>query len=161
VLADFLSTLQASSVAAGLRGSTWVYPLVNAGHIVGIALLFGAIVPLDLRLIGLWRRLPVETLRRVLVPMATAGFAIALIAGGLLFVVKATDYAASPLFRLKMLMLAIALTNALVTIAVWRTRRSRADAAAAEPTVPERCLGATSLIAWLAVLVLGRLVGYF
>ena len=47
-------------------------------HIVGIALLFGGIVPLDLRLLGFWRSVPVETLARILVPIAITG----LTAGG-------------------------------------------------------------------------------
>ena len=49
MLADVLSALQDVALIEALRRTRWVYPFVNAGHIVGLALLFGAIVPLDLR----------------------------------------------------------------------------------------------------------------
>ena len=56
------TALQASGLSALLRSSIWLYPLVNTGHVVGIALLFGAIVPLDLRLIGAFRAVPLAPL---------------------------------------------------------------------------------------------------
>jgi hypothetical protein len=62
----------------------WTYASVNAAHIVGIALLFGAIVPLDLRLMGWRRTVPIGTMARVLLPVAIAGLA-ALVAGLALF----------------------------------------------------------------------------
>lgn len=158
MLADLLTAAQGSGLAAGLRGSTWLYPLVNAGHIVGIALLFGAIVPLDLRLIGLWQRLPIESLSRVLIPVAGTGFALALACGALLFITKANDYAASTLFQVKMLVLAVALVNALAFAVLHRRRKDRADHA---PILSQRVIGTASLAAWLAVIVLGRLIGYF
>jgi hypothetical protein len=161
VLTDILASVQGSGLAAGLRGSTWLYPLVNAGHLVGIALLFGAIAPLDLRLIGLWRRTPLENLSRVLIPVAALGFALALICGALLFVAKATDYAGSTLFQIKMLMVALALANVLASALLWRRRNSRSGDPAPRPVLAQRILGAASLAAWLAVIVLGRLVGYF
>src|SRR3546814_3617112 len=49
MLADALAALQNLEPVAALRASRWVYPLVNTAHIAGIALLFGAIAPLDLR----------------------------------------------------------------------------------------------------------------
>ena len=60
MLMEILAGLEGSALAAGLRGSKWVYPLVNAGHIAGIALLFGAIAGFDLRLMGAWPRVPRE-----------------------------------------------------------------------------------------------------
>ncbi len=64
MLMEILAGLEGSALAAGLRGSKWVYPLVNAGHIAGIALLFGAIAGFDLRLMGAWPRVPLETLAK-------------------------------------------------------------------------------------------------
>ncbi|MGD9537773.1 MAG: hypothetical protein AB7P52_09020 [Alphaproteobacteria bacterium] len=158
MLADILAGVLGSGLAAGLRGSTWLYPLVNAGHIVGIALLFGAIVPLDLRLIGLWQRLPIESLSRVLIPVAGAGFALALACGALLFITKANDYAASTLFQVKMLVLAFALANALGFAVLQRRRK---NTVAPRPALSQRIMGAASLTAWLAAILLGRLIGYF
>jgi hypothetical protein len=62
----WMAELEATVLAAALRGSVWAYPLVNAGHILGVALLIGSIVPLDLRLLGLWQAVPLASLWRVL-----------------------------------------------------------------------------------------------
>jgi hypothetical protein len=151
VLTGILAALQGSSLAAALRGSTWLYPLVNAGHIAGIALLFGAIAVHDLRLMGAWRRTPLAGLSRILIPVAAAGFAVAAITGSLLFIVKAKEYAGASLFQTKLLLIALALANVLAYHATQRRVRP-----ALFPL-----FGASSLALWLAVIVVGRLIGYF
>ena len=155
MLGDALAALENLPIIAALRESTLAYPLVNALHIVGIALLFGAIVPLDLRLIG-WRRdtTPVDRLSRLLLPVAIFGFLLAASAGLLLFATDARAYAASPLFQAKIVLIATALVNALWLRAIdWRQGGSRDRRVA--------LAGAASLLLWLTVIVLGRLVGYF
>ena len=162
MLMEFLAGLEGSALAAGLRGSKWVYPLVNAGHIAGIALLFGAIAGFDLRLMGAWPRVPLEALAKVLVPVAGTGLGLAAGFGSLLFIVKATEYAASSLFQAKMVMLAIGLANLLAYRLLSRRLGWQATGGAAAGSVPlQRLLGAISLGVWLTVLILGRLVGYF
>ena len=155
MLGDALGALENLPIVAALRESALAYPLVNALHIVGIALLFGAIVPLDLRLIG-WRRetAPIDRLSRLLLPVAIFGFLLAASAGLLLFATDARAYAASPLFQAKIVLIATALVNALWLRAIdWRRGGSRDRRVA--------LAGAASLLLWLAVIVLGRLVGYF
>ena len=98
MLTAWLTAIQDLPFAAALRSARWTYAAVNAGHIVGIALLFGAIVPLDLRLMGCWRSVPVRTLARILVPVAAAGLAIAITAGLLLFSIRAVEYTGTTLF---------------------------------------------------------------
>ena len=95
-----LAALENLPAVAALRESTLVYPFVNAAHLIGIALLSGAIVPLDLRLVG-WRRGAgaVDQLSSLLLPVAIFGFALAAGAGLLLFATDARAYAASPLFQ--------------------------------------------------------------
>jgi hypothetical protein len=162
VLAETLAALEASWLAATLRGSTWLYPLINAGHIAGIALLFGAIASFDLRLMGAWRLVPLDPLRRVLVPVAATGLGLAAIAGSLLFIAKATEYAASPFFQAKMLMLCLGLGNVLAYRVVARRRAWHDVDRGPAISIPlQRLLGTTSFTIWLSVLVLGRLVGYF
>jgi hypothetical protein len=162
MLMELLASLEGSALAAGLRSSKWIYPLVNAGHIVGIALLFGSIAAFDLRLMGAWHRVPLDALARVLVPVAGAGLMVTAVCGTLLFIVKATQYAASPLFQAKMIMLVIGLTNVLAYHFISRRLGwTSAGAVLVRPVPLQRLLGAVSLSVWLSVLVLGRLVGYF
>lgn len=150
--AAFGALEQVSAVAA-LRNSAYAYPLVNSAHVIGIALLFGAIVPLDLQLAG-WRRSAVgtEVVARLLLPVAIAGLVLAVCAGLLLFATDARAYAGSTLFRIKMACVAAAVANALALRRVeWRAKPSRRVAAA----------GTASACLWLAAIVLGRLVGFF
>lgn len=59
-----LTALEASALAEGLRASQYAYPLVNAAHILALAALFGSILALDLRLLGLFQAVPVAPLAR-------------------------------------------------------------------------------------------------
>jgi hypothetical protein len=152
--AEMLEAIEQSAPVAALRDSTFAYPLVNALHIVGVALLFGAIVALDLRLIG-WRRTagPADAFARLLLPVAIGGLALAIPAGLLLFATDARAYLAAPLFQAKLLVIALAILNALLLRAVdWRGPRGGRWAALA---------GAASILLWLTAIILGRLVGYF
>lgn len=159
MLETLLAGLQATALSQALRASLWLYPLVNTGHVVGIALLFGAIVPLDLRLLGAWRGVPLHLLARVLVPVAVAGLLLAAGTGALLFATRPLDYAGEPLFGLKMVLVALAVANAL-----WLRRSPRWGAMQAGAEVAAlpgwRLAGLLSIGLWLAVLTAGRLIGY-
>lgn len=151
--------LQASAWSEALRASVWLYPLVNTLHVVGIALLFGAIAPLDLRLLGAFRRVPLAPLAATLVPVATAGLLLALVSGALMFATRPLDYVAEPLFGLKLGLLGAAVLNAL-----WLRRDSewhRVGEASGEPPPRRwRWHGLLSLLLWLGVITAGRLIGY-
>lgn len=162
---DILTAIASSEPAVLLRGSFWVYPLVNAAHILGIALLIGAIVPFDLRLMGVIRRGRIRNLAGILVPTAATGLALAAVSGALLFIVKPVDYAQSDLFVYKLAVIGIGLIN----IGWVRSNPRWAELVQTEdsilnPTEPNRKLriaGAASILIWIAVLILGRLTGYF
>jgi hypothetical protein len=160
LLYSFFQSVEQWSIAAQLRGSTWAYPLVNAAHIVGIALLFGAIVPLDLRLAGFWQGVPVAPLRRALVPMAVLGLCLAITAGTLLFIAKAPDYAASGLFQAKMAVVVLALINA-TALRLAPAWRAKDDTAGSIAGLWPQLAGIASIVLWLTAILLGRLVGYF
>jgi hypothetical protein len=147
-----LEELEQWAPIVAFRESTFAYPLINALHIVGIALLFGSIVALDLRLVG-WRREAgtVDGLEQLLVPVAVTGLALAIPAGMLLFATDARAYAASPLFQAKLLLIALAIGNAL-----WLRARARRG-----PRPGRTAVAAASILLWLGAIVLGRLVGYF
>ena len=153
-LQRLLETLEQAMPVVALRESVLVYPLVNAFHIIGIALLFGAIVALDLRLMGFRRSAgPSVGFTRLLVPVAITGLLLAIPTGLLLFATDARAYAASPLFQAKILLIALAIGNALWLRAIERRgpASQRRAALAATASIP----------LWLGAIILGRLVGYF
>lgn len=158
-LETLATALQASGLSALLRSSIWLYPLVNTGHVVGIALLFGAIVPLDLRLIGCFRRTPLEHLAGALVPVAITGLVMALVTGSLLFATRPLDYVVEPLFGIKLALLGAAVLNALLLRRgpSWQ----RGDVTRGAPLPPAwRLHGLLSIVLWLGVITAGRLIGY-
>jgi hypothetical protein len=142
---DLLAALDASALAQHLRGSRWTYPLVNSGHLFGIALLIGSIVALDLRALGLIRGPEMPAVTTLLRPIALAGFLLALACGLLLFVAQTGEYLPNRWFQIKMALLALALANAL-----WHLR--------ARPLPGYAALA--SLLLWPAILICGRMIGY-
>lgn len=160
MLWEVLTDLQNLAPIAALRASRWVYPLVNAGHILGIALLFGGILPLDLRLLGLWRSVPLGHLARILIPLAMAGLGLAVVTGFLMFAVGATKYAATPLFLVKLCVIAAAVTNALLLRRAGDWTLARLPDLAWQPTPRLRTAGTLSLGLWLAAILCGRFLAY-
>jgi hypothetical protein len=159
MLVEWLTALQDLPFVVELRNSRWSYALVNASHIVGIALLFGAIVPLDLRLIGCWRSVSIRALARVLVPVAAAGLVLAICAGALLFSIRAVQYAGTTLFQVKLALIVCGVANALLLRQAeqWEASAGVTDAA---PPLRLRVAGALSISLWLAVIVCGRMLGF-
>lgn len=159
MIVEALAALQDMALPSALRASRWVYPIVNAGHIVGLALLFGAIVPLDLRLLGVWADRPIAPMARVLVPVALCGLALTVVCGLLLFSVHAVKYAGTALFQVKLLLILAAIANAMLLrrAADW-TLAQVPEMAVNSPRL--RLAGALSLGLWLAVILCGRFIGY-
>lgn len=146
--------------AAGLRqwagGGAWVYPLANTLHLLGLVMLVGGIGVVDLRLAGLWRGLPVAPLSRALTPVALAGLAILVASGTVLFAADGEALARSATFHRKLILIALALANALVFRLAWQ---GRAEAGEPLPALG-RAMAAASLLLWLSVGTLGRMIAY-
>ena len=152
-----LDLLADSALASALRRSATAYLLVNSGHILGLALLIGAILPLDLRLAGAFSRTPIPAIAPILRSMALAGLALVFATGPLLFLANPTEYATNPAFRIKLLLIAAALLNAtLVTrSAAW------SHVLSGHPPAPHlRAMAILSALLWLATLVAGRWIGF-
>jgi len=137
--------------ASWLQQSATAYLFVNAAHILGVAMLLGAILPLDLRLLGLFRRFPIEVLGPFLVRCAAAGLGLALLTGAWLFSVKPDEYLANPAFRWKLLLLTLALVN------VGLQHRSPGFMHRSSAV---RVRAGLSLCLWLSALVAGRWIGF-
>lgn len=146
---ELAAALEATALAQFLKGSHWIYPLVNAGHLLGVALLVGAIVPMDLAQVNGWRRVDPAVAAALLRPFAIWGFLLATGFGALLFITQAGDYMRNPVFVTKIGLIGVAGLNAAL-----HSRLARANVAAG------RRLALLSLLIWPLVLLLGRLVGY-
>lgn len=130
------------------RSSALAYAGLSAVHILCIGILLGAIVALDLGLLGLRRLAWARAVAGELQGLAGFGLAGALLTGALLFGVKPADYLGNPAFLAKMVLVVAALANILVA-------RSTAPGEA-----PGRRAAAFSLVLWLGALCAGRWIAF-
>ena len=140
-----------------LQDSGTAYLFVNAAHILGIGLLVGSILPLDLRLAGCFRSVPLVAIGPFLVRVAAVGAALAILMGLWLFSVRPSEYIANTAFVWKMALLATALGN------VALQHHSRDFTLAMEGGsigAAVRVRAILSALLWLSVLLAGRWIGF-
>jgi hypothetical protein len=140
-----------------LHRSGTAYLLVNAAHIAGVGLLVGGILPLDLRLAGLFRGVPLAVIAPLLSRSAAIGVVLAMATGLWLFSVKPVEYLANEAFLWKMALLALALANIVLQ---HRSRHYRLALAGSDLHPGVRLVACCSAVLWLAVLVAGRWIGF-
>ena len=146
------------SIAQALREHAWLYPAVETLHIVGFAVLVGAVVMFDLRVLGFGRQLPVRALGRHLLPWSAGSMLLVLPTGVLLLIADLDALLANRVFLLKLALIALASLNALAFHAgPWRG----ADAWPARAPVRAVLHALLSLGLWLGVIASGRLIAYF
>ncbi|HUI81011.1 MAG TPA: DUF6644 family protein [Bryobacteraceae bacterium] len=153
--------IQQTPTSTGIRESQWVFPIIEATHLLSLAVSVGTIVFVDLRLIGAaMRRQPVSDVIGQLQPWALRGFALMFLSGGLLFWSEPLRCYHSVFFQAKFVVLALLGINALMfhsgvyrSVAAW-------DKA---PDIPLRAkfAGYVSLTLWTSVILLGRGIAYF
>ena len=154
-----IGALEASGLGQAMRQSLWLFPAVETVHLVGLALLFGSIAVLDLRLLGLGRGIPVRKLSAHVLPWTAASFALIVPSGLALFVAHASDFLANPLFAVKMGLILLAGVNAGVFHAGAFRRAADWDVDALPPPAA-RLAGAISLLLWAGVIACGRFLAY-
>ena len=154
--------MQSSSLGHFMRESgPWTYAIVNLAHVLGISTLFGSILVLDLRLVGIGRRLPLAAVSSAVVPVATAGFLIAATTGVGLLATKATEYVGNPFLLIKFPAIALGLLNVgvLKRTSAWRAHRFRELTAGEQRQLA--VFGGLSLLCWLTAITAGRMIAYW
>ena len=136
---------------AALKSHVWAYPALEVVHIVGIGLLLGNLVLLELRVFGMGAALPVKPLARLSLGLAATGFCLAATSGLLMFASQPEELLANRIFTLKMLILLVAACNAGLFHA--RDSLSKMDTMA-------RVYMVISTVLWLSVVTCGRWIAY-
>jgi hypothetical protein len=156
---QWLVWLESTTLAVAMRQWLWLYPIVEIVHISGFVVLVGAAAMFDLRLLGLSRSLPVSAVARHLLPWARASLVLVVPSGLLMFTAHATEMAQNPAFRLKLLLIASAGSNAAIfhrgtfkTVKAW-------DVSAPAPA-SAKIAAVLSLVLWTGVIGCGRLLAY-
>lgn len=155
-LLPFFEWCENTSVGGAIRGSLWLFPVIESFHLLALALIGGAVLVVDLRLLGLGlRRQPVAQLAREVQPWLVGGLAVMVTSGVLLFTSEAIKCYYSPAFWTKMTFLCPAL--------VFTFTVRRKVAAAEESRVGPlwgRLVALVSVTLWSVVGAAGRWIGF-
>jgi hypothetical protein len=152
--------LEQSGFAAAIRGSLWLYPAANVGHIVALTCFAGAVAVMDIRLLGGFAATAPGALLARARWFAIAAFTAMVATGFLLFAAEASHLVLNPMFQLKAALVAVGLAN--VALYEFGLRRA-VEALAPGANLPARAkiLGGLSLGIWITVAACGRSIAYF
>ena len=134
-----------------------LYIFANAGHILSLAMLVGASVMLDLRLLGRLKSLPLAESAELFSRIASVALACALLTGALLFSVRPVEYAGNTAFLIKLLLIGLGTANAVFV----HLSRDWAEMIVEQQASLRLKLGAViSLTTWLSAVLAGRWIGF-
>lgn len=164
-MTSFLTWLEQSGLGHLVRESgPWTYPLINLAHILGVSALFGAVLVIDLALLGVGRKRSAVALAAIASaasPVAGFGFVVAATSGLGLLASNGSEYAGNPFLLIKFPAIGLGLINAgiLTRSSAWRAL----TAGALSPADTRRLtlMAATSLTCWIVAIGAGRMIGYW
>lgn len=152
----FLVWLEASGLAEWVRMSTAGYPSMIALHAIGMAVMVGLALVLDLRLLGWFAEIPLPALQRFL-GLAWIGFGINFLSGSALFSAQATAYIVDVVFMTKIVLVFLGV----VTVAILQPKLASAGGWAGGQTPGHvKAIAAVSIVFWLGAIIMGRLTAY-
>ena len=155
---SLIQAIDGGAINTWVLSTYWLWPLLEIIHFIGLALLLGAIIIVDLRLAGFLRQINIMSVHRLL-PWAGIGFAMNLFSGFLFFMGDPGRYPINIGFQFKMVLVLIAGLNVLIYalkinpgIEKWDPNGDTSGLA--------KSVAWVSLLAWTGVLLLGRLIPY-
>ncbi|HEV7434443.1 MAG TPA: DUF6644 family protein [Pseudorhizobium sp.] len=156
-MVEWLEPLSQTLLARALILSPTLYLLINAAHIMAIGVLFGTILALDLRMLGMFPGVPLQSLAPFLSRMAAIGAIVAILTGACLFSVRPHEYAQNPAFLTKLALVTLGVAHALVVHrgAGWRTIRAGGGA-----STRLRLSALLSIMIWTSAVIAGRWIGF-
>ena len=155
---EFLSWLESTAYSEWIVSGLTGWPLMLSMHAVGLAIIVGVAFTLNLRLLGLFKPIPISALHG-LFSVGWIGIAINVFSGLSLFMAQATFYVTSPVFLVKITFIILGIANLHYTQKVLKREAADWDTAG---TVPQlgMILAGCSLLFWTISVVAGRLIAY-
>lgn len=155
MLLPFFEWCEASALGQVVRESQWLFPAIEAVHLLGLCLLGGALLVVDLRMLG-WgvRRQPIAALASDVWPWLLGAIAVMLTTGVLLFLSEAVKCYYNQAFWVKMATLPVAL------IFTFTVRRRVSGDWALDTSAQSRGVALLSLALWFTVAAAGRWIGF-
>ena len=155
---SLVHAIEGSAINNWVLSSAWLWPLMEIFHFVGLTLLLGALLIVDLRLAGHLRKMNILSTHRLL-PWAIFGFSLNLVTGTLFFLGDPARYSINIGFQIKMVLILIAGFNALLFFVKLQPVMEGWDPHGDTPAIA-KVIAYVSLATWFAVLLLGRLIPY-
>jgi cytochrome bd-type quinol oxidase subunit 1 len=157
--AEVLQWIKDLPIGAAVRQSRWLFGLGETLHFIGLCLMVGGLLIVDLRVLGYIRGIPMRAALAFL-PFVIVGFLINLATGTEFFMTDPFMYWPNPAFKLKMFMVLLGGINALV-FTVMEHRHLLVLGKDEHTSRLARITAGTSLAIWLCVILLGRLLPTF
>jgi len=148
----------ASKISVIMVNSPWAWPASETIHFLGLSLSFVVLLAVNLRILGVMKRVPFAEVHRLL-PWGLLGFGANLVTGMLFFIGQPNQYIDSPPFYWKMVFLMIAGANFLY-LTVFRKAWPPVSNDAWDASVADKAMAVVSLFSWLAVLYGGRMLPF-
>ena len=141
-----------------ITGKTWAWPAMEAAHFIGLALIFGTVLVLSLRILGVAKdQVSYAAIHRLL-PLGVAGLIINVVTGMFFFIGDSGRYVATEGFPPKMMLLIIAGFAMIYFTSFdgpWKLK-AKDDA-----SIFSKAMAVVVLGSWAGVIVFGRLLPYF
>ncbi len=150
----FFQWCEATRIGHGIKESLWLFPVIESVHLLGLAVLGGSLLIVDLRMLGFGLRdQAVSSVARDARPWLLGSIAVMLVTGLALFLSESVKCYYSPAFWVKITTIPIA---ALFTLTV----RQRVATVAVDATLVTRLVAVVSLALWFSVAAAGRWIGF-
>ena len=154
-LLPYFEWIEASSLGNAIRQSLWLFPVIEAVHLLGLCVLGGAVLIVDLRMLGVGLRgYGIAELMRDARPWFLGALLVMLTTGWALFSSEAIKCYYNTSFWVKITTLPIAIV---LTVFI---RDRMALRAGGDVTATTRMVGITSIALWVIVAAAGRWIGF-
>jgi len=159
-ISEVLKTIENTGIASSIRDSLYWFPMLESVHVIGLAIVFGTICIMDLRLLGLAStNRPFRLVASDILKWTWIAFFITFLTGAFMFTTNATAYFHNSVFQAKMALLLLAGINmGIFELTTGRSSRQW-DTSPSPPAAAKRA-AVISLTLWIGVIFLGRWIGF-
>ena len=155
MLSDLFAWISGSSLGAWVVSSQFIWPTLESIHFVSLCVLFGSILAVDLRLIGVFRT-PCASMVDILIRVSLIAFAVNLLTGALFFAGNTYKYVGNVAFEIKLAVIVAAGINA------WLYKTRLAHIVHTEDVSPGTiAAGTLSILFWITVIICGRMITFY
>jgi hypothetical protein len=157
MIESIIELLEANSVNAFVVGHIWVWPMMEIFHFVGLCLVLGSLLVIDLGLMGVIKHIS-PSATHTLMRAVLIGFGLNLLTGVLFVIGDPSRYFINISFQIKMVLIIFAALNALWYIKKIAPKLEEKNEFTA--VMETKIVGFLSLLCWFGVLIFGRLIPY-